>query len=86
MADLRKDGEQWAVILVGELCHTRGKVRQALNDAPHLREWTPFEAEGSLGRLGTVKQSMVKLARMGVPATHTFPHRVEDHLNGSFYA
>jgi uncharacterized protein YndB with AHSA1/START domain len=30
-----------------------GKVWQALTDPAHLREWAPFEADGSLGTVGT---------------------------------
>jgi uncharacterized protein YndB with AHSA1/START domain len=30
-------------------------VWQALTDPAHLREWAPFEADGNLGTVGTVK-------------------------------
>jgi hypothetical protein len=52
-ADVRKDGEKWTLILVRELRHSPAKVWQALTDPAHLREWAPFEAEGSLGTGGT---------------------------------
>ena len=51
-AQVRKDGEKWTVILVRELRHSPEKVWQALTDPAHLREWAPFEADGSLGTLG----------------------------------
>ncbi len=54
-AQVRKDGEKWTLILVRELRHAPEKVWEALTDPAHLREWAPFEADGSLGRLGTVK-------------------------------
>jgi hypothetical protein len=52
-AQIRKDGEKWTLILVRELRHSPEKVWQALTDPAHLREWAPFEADGSLGRVGT---------------------------------
>ena len=62
-AEVRKDGEKWALILVRELRHSPEKVRQALTDPAHLREWAPFEADGSLGTVGT----NVKLTTVGAP-------------------
>jgi len=58
-AQVRKDGEQWTLILVRELRHSPEKVWQALTDPAHLREWAPFEADGSLGAVGTVKLTWV---------------------------
>jgi hypothetical protein len=52
-AQVRKDGEKWTLILVRELPHPPEKVWQALTDPAHLREWAPFEADGSLGTVGT---------------------------------
>ena len=46
-AEVRKDGEKWTLILVRELRHAPEKVWQALTDPAHLREWAPFEADGS---------------------------------------
>ena len=54
-AQVRKDGEKWTLILVRELRHAPEKVWQALTDPAHLREWAPFDADGSLGTVGTVK-------------------------------
>ncbi len=62
-AQIRKDGEKWTLILVRELRHSREKVWQALTDPAHLREWAPFEADGSLGTVGTT----VNLTWMGAP-------------------
>ena len=57
---MRTDGEKWTLILVRELRHSPEKVWQALTDPAHLREWAPFEVEGSLGRVGaTVKLTWV---------------------------
>jgi uncharacterized protein YndB with AHSA1/START domain len=60
-AEVRKDGEKWPLILVRELRHPPEKVWQALTDTAHLREWAPFEADGSLGTVGTA----VKLTGVG---------------------
>ena len=54
-AQIRKDGEKWTLILVRELRHSPEKVWQALTDPGHLREWAPFEADGNMGTVGTVK-------------------------------
>ena len=62
-AEVRKDGEKWALILVRELRHSPEKVWQALTDPAHLREWAPFVTDGSLDTVGTVKLTWV-----GAPA------------------
>jgi uncharacterized protein YndB with AHSA1/START domain len=62
-AQVRKDGEKWTLILVRELRHSPEKVWQALIDPAHLREWAPFDADGSLGTVG----STVKLTTVGAP-------------------
>jgi Activator of Hsp90 ATPase homolog 1-like protein len=58
-AQVRKGGEKWTLILVRELRHSPEKVWQALTDPTHLREWAPFETDGSLGTVGTVKLTWV---------------------------
>jgi len=65
-AQIRKDGEKWTLILVRELRHSPEKVWQALIDPAQLREWAPFDADGSLGTVGTG----VKLTTVGAPALH----------------
>lgn len=77
-AQVRKDGETWTVVPVRELPHSPEKVWQALTDPAHLRGWAPFEADGSLGTVGTT----VNLTTVGAPATHALLDRREDHLNG----
>ena len=64
-AQVRKDGERWALILVRELRHSPEKVWQALTDPAHLREWAPFEADGNLGAVGAT----VNLAWVATPTT-----------------
>ncbi len=65
-AQVRKDGEKWTLILVRELRHSPERVWQALTDPAHLREWAPFDADGSLGTVGTT----VKLTTVGAPKLH----------------
>ena len=62
-ARVQKEGEKWTLILVRELRHSPEKVWQALTDPAHLREWAPFEADGSLGTVGTT----VKLTTVAAP-------------------
>jgi uncharacterized protein YndB with AHSA1/START domain len=63
-AQIRKGGEKWTLILVRDLRHSPEKVWQALTDPAHLREWAPFEVDGSLGTVG----STVNLTWVGAPA------------------
>jgi len=65
-AQVRKDGEKWTLILVRELRQSPEKVWQALTDPAHLREWAPFDADGSLDAVGTT----VKLTTVGAPTPH----------------
>jgi len=63
-AGIRKEGEKWTLILVRDLRHPPEKVWQALTDPAHLREWAPFDAEGSLDKAGAT----VKLSTVGAPS------------------
>jgi uncharacterized protein YndB with AHSA1/START domain len=58
-AQVRKGGEKWTLILVRELRHSPEKVWQALTDPAHLREWAPFEVDGSLSTVGTVNLTWI---------------------------
>jgi len=60
-ARIEKENEdKWTLVLVRELRHSPEKVWQALTDPAHLREWAPFEADGSLATAGaTVKLTTV---------------------------
>ena len=61
----KHEGQMWTLILVRMLRHPPEKVWQALTDPAHLREWAPFEADGSLGTVGAA----VKLTWVGTGAT-----------------
>ena len=62
-AEVRKDGENWTLVLVRQLRHSPEKVWRALTDPAQLREWAPFDADGNLGLAG----STVKLNTVGTP-------------------
>jgi len=64
LARVQKDGENWTLVLVRQLRHSPAKVWRALTDPTQLREWAPFDADGSLGIAGTT----VKLNTVGTPA------------------
>jgi len=70
-AQVRKDGENWTLILTRELRHPPEKVWQALTGPAHLREWAPFDADRSLATVGPVK-----LTPVGMPAPQVFETRV----------
>jgi uncharacterized protein YndB with AHSA1/START domain len=71
-ARIEKDGEKWTLVLVRELRHSPEKVWQAITDPAHLREWAPFEADGSLGTAGAA----VKLTTVGAPSPHVTETKV----------
>jgi uncharacterized protein YndB with AHSA1/START domain len=71
-AQVRKEGEKWTLILVRELRHPPEKVWQALTDPSHLREWAPFDADGSLGTVGAT----VKLTTVGARTPHVTETKV----------
>jgi len=58
---VKKSGRSFS----SENCATRPrKVWQAITDPVHLREWAPFDADGSLGTVGAT----VKLTTVAAPA------------------
>lgn len=59
----KKDGEKWTLVLVRELPHAPEKVWEAITEPAHLREWSPFDADASLGTTG----AKVKLTTVGAP-------------------
>ena len=62
----KAEGLNWKLVLVRELRHAPEKVWQAITDPVHLREWAPFDADGSLGKAG----NKVKLTTVGAPGPH----------------
>jgi uncharacterized protein YndB with AHSA1/START domain len=65
-AQVKKEGEQWTLVLVRELRHAPEKVWQALTDPAQLRAWAPFDADGTMGTAGAT----VKLTTVGTPGPH----------------
>ena len=59
-------GDNWTLILVKNLNHSPQKVWNAITDPEQLREWAPFDADGSLA----VQGSTVKLTTVGAPGPH----------------
>jgi uncharacterized protein YndB with AHSA1/START domain len=64
-AEVRKDGDQWTLVLVRDLHHPPARVWAALTDPEHLREWAPFDADRNLATVGPVK-----LTTVGAPGPH----------------
>jgi uncharacterized protein YndB with AHSA1/START domain len=54
-----KEGDKWTLILTRDLRHSPEKVWEALTDPAHLREWAPFEVDGSMGKVGSVNLTWV---------------------------
>jgi uncharacterized protein YndB with AHSA1/START domain len=62
-AEIQKVGDNWTLVIVRDLRHAPERVWQALTDPAQLREWAPFDADGSLGTAG----ANVKLTNVGAP-------------------
>jgi uncharacterized protein YndB with AHSA1/START domain len=58
-AQIQKDGDKWTLVLTRDLRHPPAMVWQALTEPAQLAEWAPFDADRSLGAVGTVKLTTV---------------------------
>jgi uncharacterized protein YndB with AHSA1/START domain len=58
-AEVKKDGNDWTLVLVRELRHPPAKVWKALTDPDQLRQWAPFDSDRNLGTAGTAILSTV---------------------------
>jgi uncharacterized protein YndB with AHSA1/START domain len=58
-AEVRKDGDNWTLVLVRDLAHPPARVWEALTEPRHLREWAPFDADRSLATAGAVRLTTV---------------------------
>lgn len=63
-ARIHKEGEQWTLVLVRELSHSRDHVWQALTDPAQLREWAPFDVDHPLDTVGAT----INLTTVGAPS------------------
>jgi len=70
-AEVRKDGDNWTLVLVRDLRHPPARVWEALTDPGQLREWAPFDADRNLGAVGTATLSTV-----GAPTPHVTETRI----------
>jgi uncharacterized protein YndB with AHSA1/START domain len=71
-AEIQKDGDQWTLVLVRNLSHPPAKVWKAITEPEHLRQWAPFDADRSLGNIGTAK-----LTTVGAPGQHVTETQVK---------
>jgi len=71
-ADIEKDGESWTLVLVRELAHPPAKVWKALTEPEHLRAWAPYDADRSLGSVGTAQ-----LTTVGAPTAQVSESQVK---------
>jgi uncharacterized protein YndB with AHSA1/START domain len=71
-AEVRKDGDNWTLVIVRELRHPPATVWQALTDPEHLREWAPFDPDRNLGSVGPAK-----LSTAGAPTRHVTETQVK---------
>ena len=71
-AEVRKNGDEWTLIVVRELRHPPAKVWKALTEPAQLREWAPFDADRDLGTVGPVKLSTV-----GTPTPQVSDTKIE---------
>ena len=72
-AEVRKDGENWTLVLVRDLPYAPESVWTALTDPAHLKEWAPFDADATLAKAGAT----VKLTTVGAPGPHVTETRVK---------
>lgn len=61
-----EESGKWTLILTRDLRHPPEKVWRALTDPAHLREWAPFDADGSLAAAG----ASVNLTWTGTGRSH----------------
>ena len=71
-AEVRKNGDEWTLVLVRDFAQAPPLVWKALTDPVERREWAPFESDRNLGSVGTatlttvgapqVQQSQIKRA------------------------
>ena len=54
-AEVRREGDQWTLVLVRDLPHPPARVWQALTDPAQVREWAPYEVDRNLASVGPVK-------------------------------
>jgi uncharacterized protein YndB with AHSA1/START domain len=69
-AEVRKQGDNWTLVMVRDLRHPPAMVWEALTDPAQLREWAPFDADRSLASVGPVKLSTVGMPKPIISESH----------------
>ena len=69
-AQIEKNGEKWALVLVRDLAHPPARVWKALTDPDQLRQWSPFDADRNLGRVGSARLTTVGAPTPMIPESH----------------
>ena len=70
-AEVRRNGEQWTLVIARDLAHPPSSVWRALTDPEQLRAWAPYDADRNLGTPGTAV-----LTTVGAPTPHVTETRV----------
>ena len=68
-AEVRKNEDNWTLVLVRDLRHAPAKVWKALTDPDQLREWAPFDSDRNLGKVGTATLTTVGTPKPQVSET-----------------
>ncbi|MBI1332118.1 MAG: SRPBCC family protein [Armatimonadetes bacterium] len=63
VAHVEKDGDHWTLVVEKSLRHSPEKVWAALTEPEQLSQWSPFDADGNLGKVGVT----AKLTTVGAP-------------------
>jgi hypothetical protein len=58
-AKIQKEGDEWTLVLTRELRHSPEKVWKALTEPAHLSHWAPFDADASLGTVGSDERDRI---------------------------
>jgi uncharacterized protein YndB with AHSA1/START domain len=86
-ASIRKNGDEWTLILVRDLRHSPASVWQALTDPAQLHEWAPFDSDANLGAIGAAKLTTVGMPEPIVSETIVMradpPHVLEYNWGGN---
>lgn len=69
-AEVRRNGDQWTLVLVRDLAHPPADVWSALTDPAELREWAPYDADRNLGAIGKAMLTTVHAPKPHVTETN----------------
>jgi len=69
-AEVRKDGDEWTLILVRDLLQPPEMVWRALTEPDQLRQWAPFDVDRNLDATGPVTLTTVAAPRQQVSVSN----------------